>query len=142
MSYYLLFSKINYSFFITFNLSHYSYVFGEFDSLVEVSCLDCYVNIHANFLPLEMSRGGRGGQVPPWTSKIFTNNNNTLHWNVLFAPPTQKTKKTFLFTATCFRTQQPQLIGGCLVCVFKQSFLVFKEHFTHFNTLFHSHVFP
>ena len=72
MSYYLLFSKINYSFFITFNLSHYSYVFGEFDSLVEVSCLDCYVNIHANFLPWEMSRGGRGGAgAPPELPKFL-----------------------------------------------------------------------
>ena len=30
---------------------------------------------------------------------------------------------------------------GCLVCVFKQSFSVFKQYFTHFNTLFHPHVF-
>ena len=30
---------------------------------------------------------------------------------------------------------------GCLVCVFKQLFLVFKQHFTYFNTLFHPHVF-
>ena len=52
----------------------------------------------------------RGGRCPPWISKFFTNNNSTLHWNVSFAPSTQKTKKTFLFTATCFRTQQPQLI--------------------------------
>ena len=29
----------------------------------------------------------------------------------------------------------------CLVCVFKQSFSVFKQHFTYFNTLFHPHVF-
>ena len=51
-----------------------------------------------------------GGQVPPQTSKIFTNNNSTLHRNVLFAPSTQKTKKSFVFTDTCFRTQQPQLM--------------------------------
>ena len=31
---------------------------------------------------------------------------------------------------------------GCLVYVFKQQFLVFKQHFTHFNALFHPHVFP
>ena len=31
---------------------------------------------------------------------------------------------------------------GCLVCVFKQPFSVFKQHFTHFNALFHPHVFP
>ena len=31
---------------------------------------------------------------------------------------------------------------GCLVCVFKQPFSVFKQHFTYFNTLFHPHVFP
>ena len=29
-----------------------------------------------------------------------------------------------------------------LVCVFKQLFLVFKQHFTYFNALFHPHVFP
>ena len=33
-------------------------------------------------------------------------------------------------------------IRGCLVYVFKQQFLVFKQHFTHFNALFHPHVFP
>ena len=31
--------------------------------------------------------------------------------------------------------------GGYLVCVFKQQFSVFKQHFTYFHTLFHSHVF-
>ena len=35
----------------------------------------------------------------------------------------------------------PQLLWGCLVCDFKQSFSVFKQHFTHFNVLFHPHVF-
>ena len=30
---------------------------------------------------------------------------------------------------------------GCLVCDFKQPFSVFKQHFTHFNAFFHSHVF-
>ena len=29
----------------------------------------------------------------------------------------------------------------CLVCVFKQPFLIFKQYFTHFNTLFYPHVF-
>ena len=33
-------------------------------------------------------------------------------------------------------------LRGCLVYVFKQQFLVFKQHFTHFNALFHPHVFP
>ena len=31
---------------------------------------------------------------------------------------------------------------GCLVYVFKQSFLVFKQHFTHFYALFYPRVFP
>ena len=35
-----------------------------------------------------------------------------------------------------------RLFRGCLICVFKQPFLVFKQHFTHFHTLFHPHVFP
>ena len=30
----------------------------------------------------------------------------------------------------------------CLVCIFKQLFLVFKQHFTDFYTLFHSYIFP
>ena len=34
-----------------------------------------------------------------------------------------------------------QSIRGCLVCDFKQPFSVFKQHFTHFNALFHPHVF-
>ena len=32
-------------------------------------------------------------------------------------------------------------VTGCLVYVFKQSFLVFKQYFTYFNTFFHLHVF-
>ena len=32
-------------------------------------------------------------------------------------------------------------LWGCLVYIFKQQFSVFKQHFTHFNTLFHPHVF-
>ena len=35
-----------------------------------------------------------------------------------------------------------ELFRGCLVCDFKQPFSVFKKHFTHFNGLFHPHVFP
>ena len=34
-----------------------------------------------------------------------------------------------------------EVLRGCLVCVFKQPFSVFKQHFTHFNTFFHPHVF-
>ena len=33
-------------------------------------------------------------------------------------------------------------LRGCLVYIFKQQFSVFKQHFTHFNALFHPHVFP
>ena len=33
-------------------------------------------------------------------------------------------------------------VRGCLVCIFKQPFLVFKQYFTHFSALFHPHVFP
>ena len=32
-------------------------------------------------------------------------------------------------------------LRGCLVNDFKQSFLIFKQHFTHFNALFYPHVF-
>ena len=32
-------------------------------------------------------------------------------------------------------------VRGCLVCDFKQPFSVFKQYFTHFNALFHPHVF-
>ena len=34
-----------------------------------------------------------------------------------------------------------EYLRRCLVCVFKQSFLDFKKHFTHFNTFFHPHLF-
>ena len=30
---------------------------------------------------------------------------------------------------------------GCLVCVLKQQFSVFKQHFTHFNIFFHPRIF-
>ena len=39
-------------------------------------------------------------------------------------------------------TQLGRKIRGCLVCIFKQPFSVFKQYFTHFNALFHPHVFP
>ena len=32
-------------------------------------------------------------------------------------------------------------LWGCLVCDFKQPFSVFKQYFTYFNALFHSHLF-
>ena len=32
-------------------------------------------------------------------------------------------------------------VTGCLVYVLKQSFSVFKQYFTYFNTFFHLHVF-
>ena len=47
-------------------------------------------------------------------------------------------RKTPCFSAT---KQNFKQLRGCLVCVFKQPFLVFKQHFTHFNTFFHPHVF-
>ena len=34
------------------------------------------------------------------------------------------------------------VLKGCLVCIFKQPFSVFKQYFTHFNTLFYPHIFP
>ena len=35
----------------------------------------------------------------------------------------------------------PWVLRGCLVYVLKQQFSIFKQHFTHFNALFHPHVF-
>ena len=32
-------------------------------------------------------------------------------------------------------------IKGCLICIFKQLFSVFKQHFTYFHTFFHLYVF-
>ena len=40
------------------------------------------------------------------------------------------------------KQQKRKGLRECLVCVFKQPFSVFKQHFTHFNALFHPHVFP
>ena len=34
-----------------------------------------------------------------------------------------------------------QKFRGCLVCVFKQPFSVFKQHYTYFHTFFHPRVF-
>ena len=31
-------------------------------------------------------------------------------------------------------------LWGCLVCVFKKLFSVFKQYFMHFNILFHPHI--
>ena len=65
----------------------------------------------------------------------------------------KKKKKTFqghsksIPMISCATTSQNgystkyEKLRGCLVCVFKQSFSIFKQHFTHFNTLFHPHVF-
>ena len=48
----------------------------------------------------------------------------------------------FFFVSLKRRKKKGRKSRGCLVCVFKQSFSVFKQHVTHFNTLFHPHVFP
>ena len=50
----------------------------------------------------------------------------------------QKTWDCFIHEKLFFFFQS---VPGCLVCVFKQPFSVFKHHFTHFNVLFHSHIF-
>ena len=46
--------------------------------------------------------GARGGRCPPWTSKNFTNNDSTLHWNVLFAPLHKREKN---FSIYCYMFQ-------------------------------------
>ena len=52
-------------------------------------------------------------------------------------------KNTLSFMQNCFvALKRGRLFRGCLICVFKKSFLVFKQYFTHFHTLFHPHVFP
>ena len=55
-----------------------------------------------------------------------------LSYGSLYTQPRLRPTKATLF----------QKVRGCLVCSFKQPFSVFKQHFTHFNTLFHPHVFP
>ena len=47
----------------------------------------------------------------------------------------------FSFEAEVENKLIKQRLRGCLVCVFKQPFLIFKQYFMHFNTLFHSHIF-
>ena len=47
-----------------------------------------------------------------------------------------------LFLTLVIRVRFLGNFRGWLVCVFKQLFSIFKQHFTHFNTLFHPHVFP
>ena len=42
----------------------------------------------------------------------------------------------YVKTKTFLKTQRE-----CLICIFKQQFLFFKQHFTYFHTLFHLHVF-
>ena len=49
----------------------------------------------------------------------------------------KKNLYVFLFHSLLFPS-----LWGCLVNGFKQPFLVFKQYFTHFNALFHPHVFP
>ena len=47
----------------------------------------------------------------------------------------------YIFTHTIIENIQTTLFRGCLASVFKQQFLVFKQYFTYFHTLFHLHVF-
>ena len=66
--------------------------------------------------------------------------------NNFLAEKTKKLEaKLFQVRAQLEKTSSAKLdemLRGCLVCVFKQPFSVFKQHFTHFNTLFHPHVLP
>lgn len=63
---------------------------------------------------------------------------------VYVGPPIFKKNSSRMLSREC----SLKLLGflgnfrGCLVCVFKQLFSVFKQHFMHFNTFFHPHVFP
>ena len=78
---------------------------------------------------------------------IFTQNKRTLNvfgiTDVLDTIPTRVGHVwNFLCVCVFFFIGFPWLLGGCLVNDFKQPFSVFKQHFTHFNVLFHPHVFP
>ena len=57
----------------------------------------------------------------------------------------QVTHESLLKKVTCERLYKLSFLKmrflGSLICVFKQQFSVFKQHFTHFHTLFHLHVF-
>ena len=71
-------------------------------------------------------------------------------------PPPLKKKKKNLFLRICL-SFHPKILSlflpypptpllssqvrGCLASVSKQQFIVFKQHFTYFHTLFHPHVF-
>ena len=48
----------------------------------------------------------------------------------------------FVFVSPNVTYTKKETLRGNLVCVFKQLFLVFKQHFTYFYILFHSHIFP
>ena len=53
-----------------------------------------------------------------------------------------KTKHVVYYLCLDFLLHFLTIYRGCLVSDFKPPFSVFKQHFTHFNALFHPHVFP
>ena len=64
---------------------------------------------------------------------------NTLHFLIYIF---KKLKRERDRKPKNMRVSYSKVLRGCLVCVFKQPFSVFKQYFMHFYTLFHLHVFP
>ena len=66
----------------------------------------------------------------------FNNNNNNNNQKKKKKGKLGFTKERCLSLVVIFH-----MFWGCLVCVFKQPFSVFKQHFTYFYILFHPHEF-
>ena len=69
--------------------------------------------------------------ITDWVQKLAI---NLKYWDHKIALDCSSFKKIILL----------KIVGalrGCLVCVFKQSFSVFKQYFMYFHTLFHLYIF-
>ena len=58
-----------------------------------------------------------------------------------FSPKKKKNNNNNNNGVLTFNNKKIEKITGCFVCIFKQQFSVFKQHYTYFHTLFHPHVF-
>ena len=72
------------------------------------------------------------------TKELYENSQNAM-----FMISQKKKFWSRIWEKLLLKKEQPvPNIRGRLVWHFKQHFLVFKQHYTYFHTLFHPHVFP
>ena len=108
-----------------------------------VSCTvnPCDVTVHTRWREREREKEKKNVQHKRVSNPHYNHKLRNIEDNHKVEKPQNREKRLPTIKAIKHKQVPYRHFRGCLVCVFKQQFLVFKQHFTHFNTLFHPHVF-